>query len=180
MADEFNEQLKPGGPRPEVELGVARRNYDLIQDAIKGLRVYELMEKYALSDRQVSRILRDAAQAVREQATDLVAEAFHRQHERLERMYRLVEFELQAYEEYMLIVRGAQVAGANVTPVKFDDRPFRVAVAIFERQARLLGLDVGKDRDTKGPTGWLDQAPIQQVVDYAKQLKMNIPTQFET
>lgn len=180
MADEYHEQLRPGGPPADRQLDVARRDYDLLQDAIKGLRVYELMEKYALSDRQVSRILRDAAQAVREQSVDLIAHAFHLQHERLERLYRLVEMELQAYEEYMLAVRAAKGVGENLKPVSFDDRPFRIAVAIFERQARLLGLDVGKDRDTKGPTGWLDQAPIQQVIDYAKQLKMNIPTQFET
>lgn len=144
------------------------------------MRVFELVAKYNLSDRQVARILKDAAVRVRQEAVDLVAQAFHLQYERLERLYRLVEMELQAYENYMLALHAANGGEVTVTPVRFDDRPFRVAVAIFERQSRLMNLDRNGQVDKKGPTGWLDQAPIQEVVDYAKQLKMKVPTQFET
>lgn len=146
------------------------------------MRVWQLCDKYKLSDRQVSRILRDAATRVRDEAADEIAVAFYQQKERLERLYSIVMLEIEAYENYMLAVRKAQGMNpeANIQPIKFDDRPFRVAVAIFERQARLLGLDVGRERDTKGPTGWLDQAPIQQVVDYAKSLGMKTPGLFET
>lgn len=166
MADEYYERF-PGGASVEVRFDVARRDADLIEDAIKGWKPRQLQDKYKLSDRQVSRILRDAAVRVREDAADLIAEAFHRQHERLERLYSLVEIALQEYENPD--TRGG-----------FDDRPFRVAVAIFDRQAKLMGMDRGGTKADKSVTGWMDGAPIEQVVDYAKSLKMNIPTQFET
>lgn len=140
-----------------------------------------MSQKYGISVRQVSRILRAGAEQVRADTAGIVAEQFHLQLARLERLYSIVEMEIQAYEEYMIAVREARAAGTNITPVKFDERPFRVAVLIMDRQAKLLGLDRGGiGPSDRSPTRWLDEAPIEEVVSYAKQLKMNLPTEFRT
>lgn len=178
-----DEQRFPGGQPADRVLETSLRDRAIVEDSIRGLRILALAEKYRLSGRQVSRILKDAALAARDRTQEIVAETFFKQVERLEKMFERVEMEMQAYEDYMRAVRAAQGGnpGVNVIPVKFDDRPFRVAVMIMDRQAKLLGMDRGAGHDPRrGPADWLDGAPIEQVVDYAKQLKMKIPSEFET
>lgn len=181
MADEgYTDRLTPGGVSLNDEAVNAERNRLLLEDAVKGRKVYELADKYQLSERQVVRILKDAAYVVRQQSSELVARHFHLQIERLERLYRLVELELQAYEEYAL-ARLEKRLQPDAIPVKFDDRPFRVAVMLFDRAAKLIGLDrAAQTANGRSGDNWMDDSPITEVVAYAKQLKMKVPTEFET
>lgn len=181
MSESYSEQLRPGGQPADRALEAAGRDREIVEAATKGMRVHEIAAEFGLSDRQVSRILRDAAERVRADAAEVAADAFHLQRERLERMYRLVEMELQRYEQAMAGWLELPEADRRRMPAPhFDDKPFRVAVMIFDRQARLMGFDRGGKVDTIGPSGWLDQAPIEQVAAYAKQLGMTLPTQFDT
>jgi hypothetical protein len=184
MADEF-EQVLHGGQPANRALEQSARDRLIVDLATRGVSVGQIADHpdVRLSTRQVSRVLAEAATLVRSQTSSIVAQKFHMQLERLERLYGVVELAVQQYERSMLASLAPTTEGgaAPPPPEKFDDRPFRVLVMIMERQAKLLGMDRGttamKDRS---PTQWLSEAPLSEVVDYAKQLKMNIPTQFET
>lgn len=150
---------------------------------MRGMSPSEIAEKRRCSTRQVYRVLLDAAKAVRAKATDRLAEVYHMMDLRLERLYSIVEMELQSYEAYMVLVRKAAEAGAahgqQVIPLEFPDKALRAAVAIFERQAKLHGTDRGA-LGNKGNNSWLDDAPIEEVADYARSLGMTVPTEFKT
>lgn len=181
MADgEYTDRLSPGGTSVNTDAVVSERNRRLIEDAVKGKKVYELCDAYGLSEKQVVRILKDAAFNARQQSSEIVARHFHLQIERLERLYRLVELELQAYEEYQLARLEKRLA-PDTPAVKFDDRPFRVAVMLFDRAAKLIGLDRAATAGTpRSGDQWMDDSPIQEVMAYAKQLKIKLPSEFET
>lgn len=171
MADEeYTERLGGKGPSPAYQLSTAVRDREIIADATRGMTTTEMAKKHKLSDRQLRRILKDFASAVRAETTERVEQSYALQCERLERMYAIVDNYLRMMEESFL---------PGGVPVPFDDKPFRVAVLICERQAKLMGFDKGASNSEKGK-GWLDGAPIEEVVAYAKQLRMNVPTQFDT
>lgn len=151
-----------------------------MEDAVKGRKVYELCDAYGLSEKQVVRILKDAAFNARQQSSEIVARHFHLQIERLERLYRLVELELQAYEKFAL-ARLEGTLSPDAVHVKFDDRPFRVAVMLFDRAAKLIGLDrASQAANGRSGDNWMDDTPITEVMAFAKQLKMKVPSEFET
>lgn len=170
MADEFVERLLPGGPSPAQQLTLAERNARILEAAVKGRKYLDIAADFGLSLDQIHRVINAAAREVKERSVELVQAAYWLQIERVERLYKLVEIELQRWE------RAATEGGL----VKFDDRPFRVAVSLFERQAKLMGFDRDKAMVARGPSGWISEAPIEEVEAYAKQLKMNVPTQFQT
>jgi len=80
---EYRESLGDDGPPPErtpvppdEQVYLAERDRRLVEDAIKGVKVYELADRYKLSERQVGRILRETAQRVRENALEEITRAF--------------------------------------------------------------------------------------------------------
>lgn len=180
MADrEYTEQLR-SGPRDEhAALLNAERDSEILADARRGLSLNAIAQKHGVSASTVQRALKQAAELVRANQKQIAAQVFQRQHDRLEHLYFVANLHIEEYEKYM-VERALGTRDPSLPPIQFDDRPFRICVMIMERQAKLHGMDVGASPHAKsGAMGWLNDAPIEQVVEYAKQLKMKTPTMFD-
>lgn len=60
------------------------------------------------------------------------------------------------------------------------DKDMRNAVSLFERQARLLGLDVVRNQGQGSRLDWIDSAPLQDVMTEAERLGLIQPGEFQT
>lgn len=162
-----------------AEITLSIRDAAIVAASARGQQVAEIAKAHGLAPRQVARIIREAAQAVRANMAEVGERAILLQLERLERLYVLIEREMQAYERELEKWMDAEDPGERP---KLDVNAVRAAVALFDRQAKLLGIDKVTD---KGPSGqrWgglLKDMPIDRVLAYAEQLDMKAPSEFET
>lgn len=114
----------------------------------------------------VYQLINEYAQSVRESILELGTNRFAEADARLEYLYRQVVRRLRK---------------AAVAP-ECDDAKYaaliRAALAVLERQARLLGLDKTKERGGTGNSDWLEGKTPAQLVQLAGQWGIQLPERF--
>jgi len=125
----------------------------------------EVALKLGLDTQTIVAVVNNATNRVRDHSHDVAAEAFMVQCVVLRRWLAILHTHIE------------KIAASELP---FDDRPFRVAVAVCDRQAKLLGFDKDKRGDAADKGDWIKNAPFEQVLVYAKQMNYNLPTKFDT
>jgi hypothetical protein len=126
-------------------------------------------EAAALADldvRHIHRILAAYAAEVRNRVVDRCHEAFAVQDARLEAMYAHAQKKMDALP-------------ADATPSEFC-ACVKAIVLIFERQARLLGIDREKTVGGGQKVDWLDGASEAELVKWAEKRGLPVPEKFKT
>lgn len=123
----------------------------------------QIAQQTGVEERQAKRAVRDTVLAVRADLSDDVAEMFLLHHERLENLFRIVRERIE-------------------NQPAFDDRPFKLAITILERQARLWALDrtgpAGNGKD-KGTYDWLQNATPSDLIAEAERYGIKVPERFK-
>ena len=146
---------------PERNIDHHQEKADILRMRSGGLSMVEIAEQTGLSLATVMRRLKEIADDTRDRHVEIADEMFAVHQARLEALYRKI---------------NERIAQLEV----FDDRVFRAAVMVLERQAKLLGLDREK-RDTgrAGQNDWIESATADEVVRRAKELGINVPEKFD-
>lgn len=120
-------------------------------------------EGHKISWTHVTRLIREAATECQEQIEDTVHQRFMEQDRRVE----------------WLIALGMR----RIRKLAKEGKPFadmlRITLTLFERQAKLLGLD--RERSRGGPPmkdNWLDSAPFESVLGEAERIGLVKPGEF--
>lgn len=71
-----------------------------------------------------------------------------------------------------------KVAKMIASDIGFDDKKYKVAIALLERQAKMLGYDRQPDPN-KGTEDWMEKASKEKLVEYAEELGLSVPTTFD-
>lgn len=123
-------------------------------------------EGFDLSCQTCYQIVREYAETVRENAVGWGEERFAEADARLEYLYAQIQ---------------ERLAAAALNPL-CDDGKFaglvRAAVAVLDRQARLLGLDRTKALGGTGQHDWLDKTTPAQLAALAEKFDLKLPKQF--
>lgn len=148
------------GPVNPVELD--ERLFTVISLRAAGVPAKEIADSLGLSVPRVYQYLAEATTAARERNVDLVEEMFLLHQERLERLFRLAQAHIDKCET-------------------FDDRAFRVAILILERQARLLGLDKTPEKPggKSGGYDWLENSTKEELIAEAERRGLRVPEKFK-
>jgi hypothetical protein len=161
-------------PKPEDAFAADERDVLLeriLTLRLGGMKPVKIAEKltaegHTISWSHVTRLIREAAADCRERREDLLDQRFMEQDRRVEWLIALC----------MRKVRRKAKEGRSI------DALLRIAVSLFERQARLHGMDKDKARGGKPPPdgNWLDSAPFESVLGEAERIGLVKPGEFRT
>lgn len=146
-----------------LDLHAAEHEDRILQHLALGKSVGEISLALNIDAQTIRSVINNATNRVREHSHDLAAEAFMLQVVLLRRWLAILHTHIED----------------AASDKRFDDRPFRVAVQVCDRQAKLLGFDKDK-RNADDRNDWIKNAPIEQVLIYARQMKYELPTKFDT
>lgn len=139
------------------------RRLRLMEMVGEGKSVKYCCDELSISAPQYYKLLREAAEAVRDRTLDLITERFAMHDWRYEAMLRQVQARIDACPVEDHIAFAALI---------------RAAIAVLERQAKLFGLDRAKNEGGRNQNDWLDKAPASELVKMAKSLGVTIPAGF--
>lgn len=143
----------------------------IIELRAQGVSVPKIVEQLAKDDtplayNTVYQIVREYANAVRDEALQRGEERFAEHDARYEYLYGQIQRRL------------ARAAEND----EYDDGKFaalvRAAVAVLDRQARLLGIDKVKTPNSPAQHDWLDRATPGQLVELAQKFELKLPEKF--
>lgn len=158
---------------PKTEDAFTEDDRDILIDRIVtlrlgGMKATKIAEKltaegYPITWSHVTRLIREAAADCRENREDLLDQRFMEQDRRVEWLIALC----------MRRIRRKAKDGKSI------DALLRIAVSLFERQAKLHGMDKDKPRGGN-PNGqnWLDSAPFESVLGEAERIGLVKPGEF--
>jgi hypothetical protein len=127
----------------------------VIEMKTEGWSSRDIAKDVNLSETQVRHLIRQAVEAARAAERALITERYHVQDLRVEWLI----------EKIMGLIRTAP---------EFDERLLRQVIALFDRQAKLHGLD--KNRTPS--TDWLSSAPPDELLRIAKERGIKLPEKF--
>ena len=159
-----------GPDGPQMDLAWAERRDRIVELRAKGMLPREIGPTVGMTENAVYQVLREAAEEVRDRMQERIEQRFMEHDARYEYMYRQVQDKLSAAvsPDGVALMTLSEYAGL-----------LRAAVAILERQAKLLGLDRnpgGAGGQRKGD--WLDSATPKQLIDLAAKYGLDTPGKF--
>ena len=159
------------GTGAEAERALLRER--IVDLRICGLSPVEIAKKltaegHSISWNHVQRIIRDAAQESATRLADTVDQRRMEQDKRVELLLSMCMRDIDAART------------ADPVPMKTIETLLRAAVSLFERQARLLGLDANKNQGQGSRMDWLNDAPFETVVAEAEKYGLVRPGEFKT
>jgi AraC-like DNA-binding protein len=123
----------------------------------RGWSSRDIAKEVNLSEQTVRRLIRAAVEEARAEEKETIFERYHLQDARIEYLIKYV----------MGYINAAQEFNADL---------IRSAVALFDRQAKLHGLDKQK---TAGSLDWLAAAPPDELVRLARERGITLPEKFD-
>lgn len=151
----------------DVIAAQAQKVLDLLAEGKTHVEIAKLL---GLSVRQVATRVREVVAEARENARDHVNLRFTQHDERLEYLYKMCLKRINA----MNLRQNADDEWG------FDDKAVRAAVAVLDRQARLLGLDRTVNTGGQNFNSWLDNQSGADLERLAVQYGIDLPKKFET
>ena len=151
-------------PRPENKLALNRRDSQIVKMRAQGIPSQRIADELNIDVQLVYKALREAAEEVRDGMLELVQQRIMEHDTRYEYMYRQVQEKIEQ---------------ADGLDLKEFANLIRAAVAILERQARLLGLDKAVITGVRAEKDWLESATPKELIDIAKRFDLVIPEKFE-
>jgi hypothetical protein len=133
-----------------------------VESRCKGENPAVTAARLGITGRQAYRILRAAAERTRDHMVEIL-EA------------RLAEHDAKCEWLYDVCARKIQTL---VDKNEFDANVIRAAIAVLERQAKLLGLDKTKLKQGPGNADWMDTADDAALVRAADRMGIKLPESF--
>lgn len=142
---------------------------DVLRERVVELRVAgetpaQIAAQLQISTPTVYRLIEEAAEESSARLAQLVDQRRMEQDQRVEYLLSLC----------MKRVRERFAAGLPI------EKDLKNAVALFDRQARLLGLDVARGPGGHNKLDWLETAPFEAVVTEAERMGLIRPGEFQT
>jgi hypothetical protein len=163
MFEEINDHTVPA-PRqadPVRHLDHEIRLKLVIRLRSEGKSSYEIGQTLGVPDRTVRNWLSEASQQVRAENRQFTSEMFTIHQHRCESLYAMVRKRLE-------------------DPISFTTDLVKVALAILDRQSRLLGLDRTKNAGRTNSNDWLENASTEELVQAARDAGIPVPESFNT
>lgn len=134
---------------------------------MKGKTREEIAKELDLSVRSVDQAINTTITELRDAAPLIVEEMFSVHQLRLEALYQIVQKKIDEM-------------------LDFDERLFKVALSILERQSKLLGLDRDKVKTKTSradryheTTDWLEDATPSELIHEAESYGITVPEKFK-
>jgi hypothetical protein len=132
---------------------------DVMERRARGESHESIAKDLGVQVRAVHRWIKEVVDEVRLRSVDYAEEMFVIHSNRLESLYQRV----QKYIDEMVL---------------FDEKMFRIAVLVLERQSKLLGLDKAGKPVGADAYEWLKNATPDQLIQHAKDMGLRVPEKF--
>lgn len=159
------------------------REERIIRLSMAGKSLSEIARLESASMSSIKVTLREIALRARMNLADRVAQAQLEQHTRVRS--RMAELDAVIAKATRLLL--APDAPLDVDTIAALDKMLRTSIALMEREAKLLGLDVprpGLGGEEAAATGsmvsWIERAKPDELLEYAKQFRLRTPEPFQT
>lgn len=147
---------------PEQQLDHALVRSKVVELRTQGYRAPEIANHLGLDQTTVNRHIKAAVEEFHKDITDVIRERTQTHDDRCEDLYSRIHAEIRHDPE-------------------FDPDKYRLAIAILERQSKLLGLDKAKvPGDNKNRQDWLAEATPAELEAEALRMGIPVPQKFIT